>query len=829
MPVTKIFLLSFISLFLLFPIGAFAQKEWTFMVYMDADNNLEDAGIDDFNEMETVGSTSQLNLVVQIDRIPGYDNTNGNWTGTRRYYVTLDANTSIINSTMLQDMGEQNMGDPNVLKDFINWAMINYPANKYCLVLWDHGSGWHKAPKTFAYEQRFESTTETEELHHPFDPWALRKTAVSSEPCFTGFPVDPPNGSLEGFKAVCVDETDGDRLYNDEIQSVLNLVPHLQVLGFDACLMNMVETAYEMRSGADFMVGSEESEQADGWPYNTILQLLAATPTMSPAKLCSTIVQKYGEFCDGIPEHDQTQSAIDLSKITTLKDRINEFAQAMNAGSSWVQIKLSADSSDHSNAPGYDSHRDIYHFAHRVATSVSESPIVSSANNVKSALSTAVISNYHGSVHPNFHGLSIYLPTSSTDYDYRYAGSSNIDFPVDTQWDEFLSHLFVGGGSIFDTYEPNDYPSQAYGPLTSGATYQSYLPDSNDVDWYLISFGSTSDVTVNLTVPGTADFDLYLLDTSLVVLSGSEKPVGMNELIDTSSISPGSYYLVVQPYHSFSNQPYTLSATFSGGNMGSMMISYDDGDPYDGGYMSNLGDALCVGLTPPTVPMKLEKILYHIKYLDGVGLGGDGSFYLLLMDYYGYMIDPLYYGLLTPPDTGWCYLDVSSSNITVYSDFFAGLIYDGSNTPCIGYDTTFSDRSWMWVADDQTWYELGWTLFVRAIVSYISSDVQSEEITEQIPKTPDLSQNYPNPFNPETRIRYTVGSRQTYPTSTTLKIYNILGQLVKTLVDAPQEPGTHEVIWNGKDEKGNDVASGIYLYLLRTVEFSETKKMVLLR
>jgi len=92
-----------------------------------------------------------------------------------------------------------------------------------------------------------------------------------------------------------------------------------------------------------------------------------------------------------------------------------------------------------------------------------------------------------------------------------------------------------------------------------------------------------------------------------------------------------------------------------------------------------------------------------------------------------------------------------------------------------------------------------------------------------------LLQNYPNPFNPETRIKYTVDSRQTHPIPTTLKIYNILGQLVKTLVDKAQEPGSYEVIWDGKDEEGNEVASGIYFHQLKTEEFSQTKKMVLIR
>jgi hypothetical protein len=827
---SKALLFGVFFFFLLSASGALAQKEWTFMVYLDADNNLEDCGIDDFNEMEVVGSTSQINIVVQMDRIPGYDNSNGDWTGTRRYYVTQDANTSIINSTMLQDMGEQNMGDPNVLKDFINWAMTNYPANRYCLVLWDHGSGWHKSPNGFFFDQQSKSVDRNENFNPLFSQAVFRKTAGSSVSSSTGFPVDPPSGRFDGFKLCCCDDTDGDRLYNDEIQQVLNQIPNLDILGFDACLMNMVETAYEMRGQANFLVGSEESEQGDGWPYDAILQVLAATPTMTTAKLCSTMVQKYGQFCDAHTMYDQTQSAIDLAQISALKDRINEFAQAMIAGSSWTQIRTAANSSDHSNAGGgYASHRDIYHFAHLVGTSVSDPDIITAANNVKSAVNAAVISNYHRSEHPNFHGLSIYLPLSSSGYNYSYAQGSNIDFPTDTQWDEFLFQLFAGGTPTTDTYEPNNFSSQAYGPLTSGTAYQSYLPDSNDVDWYLLSFGTTSNISVSLVVPGSADFDLYLLDTSLNVLCKSIKLAGEDESIDTSGISAGSYYVKVKPYHCFSTDPYTLTATFVGGDLGSVIVSYDDGNPYGGGYMTDFGDALCVAFTPPTVPMKLKKIFWNFQYLDGTGGGGDGSFFLLLMDNLGFMIDPDS-AFLTPPDTGWCYFDVSDYNLVVHGDFYAGLIYDGFDAPCIGYDTTFSEKSFMYVAADEQWYYLGWTLFIRVLVSYMGTEVPGEEITEQMPKTPEISQNYPNPFNPETKIRFRVqGLEFRGQIPTTLQIYNILGQKVKTLVNEPKRAGNYEVVWDGKDDQGKEVASGIYFYQLKAGDFTETKKMILLK
>ncbi|MCJ7458509.1 MAG: C25 family cysteine peptidase [candidate division Zixibacteria bacterium] len=95
-----------------------------------------------------------------------------------------------------------------------------------------------------------------------------------------------------------------------------------------------------------------------------------------------------------------------------------------------------------------------------------------------------------------------------------------------------------------------------------------------------------------------------------------------------------------------------------------------------------------------------------------------------------------------------------------------------------------------------------------------------------------LGLNYPNPFNPSTTIPFKVGSLKSgvgSPLLTSLKIYNILGQLVRTLVNDEKLPGNYQVIWDGKDQRGNLVSSGIYFYQLRAGDYQETKKMSLVR
>ncbi|MSS73884.1 MAG: T9SS type A sorting domain-containing protein [Candidatus Latescibacteria bacterium] len=88
-----------------------------------------------------------------------------------------------------------------------------------------------------------------------------------------------------------------------------------------------------------------------------------------------------------------------------------------------------------------------------------------------------------------------------------------------------------------------------------------------------------------------------------------------------------------------------------------------------------------------------------------------------------------------------------------------------------------------------------------------------------------LNQNYPNPFNPETAIRYELPRA----TNVRMTIYNAQGQAVRTLVDGPRPAGAQAVRWDGRDDRGRGVASGIYYYRLEAAGFSETQKMLLLK
>lgn len=377
--------------------------DWTFMVYLDADNNLESAGIDDFLEMSSVGSDSNVNIVVQFDRIPGEDWSFGNWTDCQRFLVTAGMTPTVSNA--ISDWGdgtggrEVNMADPQTLIDFVEWAMDNYPASNYAVILWNHGGGWR-----IEYE---------------------------------------PERPI--LKAVCWDDTSGvDSMYMNEVKSALATIKterqQVDLVGFDACLMGMTEVAYEIKDLANVMVASEASEPGDGWPYDTIIEDLSALPTMSATDLGATIVNRYGESYGTASE--TTQSAIDLSIMDTLASYVNDLAVAMDSNESEIAAARAG-----SQEYDYPENIDLYHFAELICAKTSDPDVQTTAYNVMTAVESAVIAEFHGTWIPNSYGLAIYFPETEAAFDNDYNGSI-IDFPADTEWDEFLSWYYGTGGEI---------------------------------------------------------------------------------------------------------------------------------------------------------------------------------------------------------------------------------------------------------------------------------------------------------------------------------------------------------------------------------------------
>ena len=369
--------------------------EWTVMVYLNADNNLETYGIADMNEMEAgVNGNPEVNVIVQMDRAKGVENddsTNGNWTTCRRFKILHDTDPDSIKSQLLGDIGEVDMGDPMTLVDFAEWAKDNYPAEKYFLIVWDHGSGWYKG-----------------EVRAPL------------------------------FKGVSFDDSSGNNIgvANGELGNALDSIKSyfgkkLEIIGYDACLMQMWEVMDICKEDANVMVGSEEVETAEGWNYQYFLNELTAYPhedTFNVAKSAMNYANQY------------TLSVVDLSKIDTLTSKIDSFASQL------IKARANGYSSIIENArdsclqfqDSTDTHRfiDLYDFSKKIDSLCGSDTLLeslkTSAKSVKNAISSAVYAN---SAYSAAGGISIYHPKTSSDYNSSY---NNLPVASKTQWDEYL-------------------------------------------------------------------------------------------------------------------------------------------------------------------------------------------------------------------------------------------------------------------------------------------------------------------------------------------------------------------------------------------------------
>lgn len=330
------------------PLKAQAQNAtWTIIYYSGADTDLEQFMIGDLMEMNLVGSTEQVNIVVQMDRVEGYDAVNGDWTDTRRFFVTRAqqvasfgdfqmSQQAFIDSLLMVDpaefgmsqadfeaelraiaslsqeefeqmmlaqaapagggapnigiqiesieqLGEVNMGDPQALIDFALWTIANFPAENYMLMISDHGGGW------------------------------------------TG---------------IVWDETDNnDELTMQDLDMALNTIVtesgigKLDIVGFDACLMAQLEVMKTVAPYADYLVASQEVIPGAGWEYVTPLTAMVENPAISIPEFAQIIVDSYIYYYNNVLEGYSSFDLhlFDLSQVDNLLAAIDTFSAAIQA------------------------------------------------------------------------------------------------------------------------------------------------------------------------------------------------------------------------------------------------------------------------------------------------------------------------------------------------------------------------------------------------------------------------------------------------------------------------------------------------------------------
>ncbi len=360
--------------------------DWTVLVYMAADNSLDAASVFNMNQMEAAELGDNVQVIVQWDRAAGKP-----WSDTRRYVIRPDDDDQTINSEIVAEIGELNMGDPSVLADFIQWGLATYPANRTSLVVWDHGVGW---------------------------------------------------------SGIAEDDTDGDQLTLDELERGLAAGIRdktdfkFDMIGFDACLMGQLDVYQSLVPYAQAAAASEELTPAAGWPYTAWLNQLAQNPNADGKMAAQLATEAFIDYYSTeAPAEFVTMAAIDLEQIDGVTQALGnltaELETDMNLAASLVAPSR-AGTEIYAKAYGLNAERfgaiDLNHFATILENQSPKPEISELAQNVSQAVDAAVLLNASGRGLPNASGISLYFPSTATNLDRSYANETAIP-----SWERFLN------------------------------------------------------------------------------------------------------------------------------------------------------------------------------------------------------------------------------------------------------------------------------------------------------------------------------------------------------------------------------------------------------
>lgn len=380
-------------------------KKWTVAVHLAGDNNLYSAALDDVNEMEAglamnPAAAEMLDIIVLFDGSPRGD--------SKILRIKPDpgpVNRNII-SEVIDDKGavipaskEVDTGDPAVLNAFVDFLTKNFPAEHTSISIWNHGSGIFRAGQNPAGGSFMETIGGTQPAR-----------GVSS-------------------KSFAVDDSGGEMHLKDLNPALAianrNLGKKVDIFGFDTCLMQHVETAYQMKGQANILVASEQLEPGDGWDYEHYIGALAKNPGMSPTELATVMVDTYkASYSPGGSQYgrDVTLAALDINAVADVfVPALNAFAAELKAG--LPANKAAIDAARNKTQVFYNRDAaDFGDFMRKFAGARTGAAVVDAMNKI-------VIREGHvGSGVAGATGVQVYFPTSSMSYNRRYDDVSQVRF-----------------------------------------------------------------------------------------------------------------------------------------------------------------------------------------------------------------------------------------------------------------------------------------------------------------------------------------------------------------------------------------------------------------
>ncbi len=370
------------------------QKEWTFLVYLNGNNNLDSYGALNINQMEKVGSSDDLNIVVQW---ASYAKKKVN-----RLYVQKDNNTNAVTSPVVQSMGTVDMGDYRSLVEFVRWGVENYPAKHYMIDVWDHGGGWH------LQNQRAGG------IHTNDISW------------------DDISGHFISTVQLGIAMAESAKIIGHKVD----------LYSSDACLMAMVEVATEMSESVEYFAGSQETEPGAGWPYDTFLQAWARNPKAGAAEVGKYLSEEYVKSYQGGSNgnSDVTFSVYNMAHLGELNQAITAFGADLQKLNSAERTKVIAAASGTQDF-AYADYGDLMDFVTLLKKADVKSIEPTSLAGIESSLKNFVSTN---TVTPGFQrasGVSIWLPSSKYEYSTYSKRYEALNFSSTTKWGDALKFL----------------------------------------------------------------------------------------------------------------------------------------------------------------------------------------------------------------------------------------------------------------------------------------------------------------------------------------------------------------------------------------------------
>jgi len=423
------------------------QAEWTFMVYMAGNNNLSDAAGRDLEELRALPSSGGVRVTAFVKRQDAQG---------RAQHMEISPGGA---PDLIEELPTPiDSGNPQTVVNFVRWAVQRAPARRYALVIWNHGGGWTPDDLDELYTQ-VRGRRSRRDVESGYVRRTPRMTMADGEPSFSELArlTETPEISKVVFttslrevltlpsgqeRAIAGDDGTLHSLDTIELRNVMrqihaDLGRPIDVLGMDACLMSNLEVCYEIREHVGTVVGSEETEPNEGWPYTEILSALAANPRMDGRELGRTVVEEYVRSyrSSGMTV---TQCAVDATRIEEFTREFETLAECLRRQ---VQANRSVVDSVQSVATRFHFDRSLVDLRTLCLALVADTrtdPTLASVADKLLALhgpgGFLVHEAHQGDKVESCGGLSAYFPMERS-ISRHYA---RLQFAQDTHWDDFL-------------------------------------------------------------------------------------------------------------------------------------------------------------------------------------------------------------------------------------------------------------------------------------------------------------------------------------------------------------------------------------------------------